>query len=301
MMDKVLVLIFACIISSNAFADYWGYYDENGNLIKDKYYEYTYDDQGHVTSRTHYVNGSAYSRDEYIYDAKGNKISETWYNAQSSISSGIPDAVFEYTYEYDSQGNISSQTKYSKTTDRMDSITYYDSNGNVLERISSAIDTSNGGRVYVYQSEEFTYDEHNNQISYDKYNHKGEKEWGWNREYTYDDKGNISFQTTCFDEDFCEYVESIHDDKGNLISYYLWDDEGTVEDVAYTYDDYGNLIAECWYGDTDNCTTWYWVDPNWKANKAHRDWLARRKLIYTVEEAEKLSKPTGNKFRIRYK
>ncbi len=278
-------LLLGTSLSTVANADTYTY-DENGRLIKEesasKVYTYTYNDQNLLVSSHLELLGSnpmyAYRDYVYEYDEFNNLIKTT-----TIQDNGISYSTIS-SYTYDEDGN-----KLNKK----------DSSGNIIETYTY---DNQGHMIGTHTSTtDYTYDTDGNLIRYDMDDGSTST-----TTYTYDEHGNLLTENWIYNDgqDVATHTyENIYDEHGNLIKQINTYDstingQGTTV-KEYDYDEYGNKIA--YYINGRQMDTYSYTDPNWKANKAHRDWLARRKLIYTVAEAEKLSKPTGNKFRIRYK
>ena len=318
-------LLIGTSLSTNAMATNY-MYDEDGRLIQESYgsgyVDYTYNSEGYLVLKKE-SNGNTTS---YTYDAKGNKLTEVYEHG---------DVVSDYTYTYDDKGNVIKEVwKTNEEFESPSSITSitqtysYDDKGN---RLSYTYEDDIGNT----STSTTTYDDHNNPITR-SYTDGGVATQNLTYEYVYDDRGNILTLTTIVDRFDGNIYESevsytyTYDENGNILnkethkgngevvySTYTYDETGNLLSVnehgvypnhnndwrsykAYNYDEYGNLINEKdSFGSVIH--SYSYKDPNWKVNKAHRDWLAKRKLIYTIEEAAAVSKETGNTFKLRYK
>ena len=277
------ILIFSTILSiSFAWAGEYKF-DANGRLIEKTSFStrevYTYDDNGNMISSTTYsgTNTSPSSQLRYEYDADGHKISQTNYSGAGNIASNTPSSQTRYIYDgnnvieryYSSTENISNNTPSQSYI-----LLEYDSAGNVLSRTSY---NNNGEATEKYG---YGYDANGNNNSLTNYscsngvcNVSKTQEWT----NTYDEHGNM----TEGKKYGCGWGICVSSMK-----------------YSYEYDKYGNIVLRvdksapyATYTDT------YAYDPAY----INSQWLQHRKLIYTVEEAEAVSKQTGNKFRIRYK
>lgn len=328
----ITVLMLTSAISAPVLATEY-YYDDNGNLIKqinsNSIWSYTYDENGNKITFTSEKNGSIENNTTWTYDRNNNVLTE-----HQETNSG----VWDYAYTYDNKGNLlTSRTDNSDGSYSLQTYTYndagklinmtnedngssyeysytYDDHGNILTQ------TYNGGSVKNYS---YTYDDNGNVLEKVETNDKGKvtRTWTydsdgtltnetstiWEKNYAYDEYGNLIHE---------DYVETggytldtrwnyIYDEKGNVLSMTKSKNGQVVQTESYTYDEYGNVLTKNYDSTEHNHVTYNntysYADPNWKANKAHREWLSKRKRIYTIEEATKLSKETGNKFMIRYK
>ena len=236
-------------------------YEADGSTIKKYAYESL--DVGGIFKESYLANYSYDEYDQRIYD-------ETYYDEDGHI---IANA--EYRNTYDAEGNLIGDS-YIKT----------DLNGTELYRNGYYEDDSiENGAYYLYEEYE------NGMLSYrESYiNENGESTYDT---YEYFENGMIT------ERDFNYWDEN---DRHDVYQY-------------YTYDENGNLIEESeevWGNDENG--DWVMRSSKGKMYEHHDDGSVtvydqdgkfigfKNKRIYTIEEATKLSKPTGNKFTLRYK
>lgn len=164
----------------------------------------------------------------YEYDKKGNKIKSTEY------SDG--EIVRTYSYTYDENGNVLTQTILYESSSSETVITYtYDENGRVNSKLTVDTWLEDKGKL-----EEYTYDERGNVIATQTTYDDAEPE-AITREYTYDDNGNI--------------VKCIRGEEGQTyIDEYTYDENGNVLIQIDGGDKYREAICyEYEYDDNNNC------------------------------------------------
>ena len=89
---------------------------EKGDILVDSSAVYTddghfkiYNEKGNKIEENYYnSNGSLIYKNTYKYDEKGNKIEENYYNSNGRLDS-------KYTYEYDKNNNWTQRIKYKNT------------------------------------------------------------------------------------------------------------------------------------------------------------------------------------------
>lgn len=212
--------------------------------------------------------GGSYS--EYIYDENGQRTSHVTYNSNGTVKERA-----EYTYDedgnatanfYNASNVLTSTETYRKAGDfrRVD---YGPAEGQVTKTTYN----SSGNVTEIIES---FYDANGLNTGYVRKRPNGTVYKSFTYTYSYDANGNITKR----------YIN------GSL-------------DYTYEYDEYGNLVT-LRTGDGSLSRSYTFSDPNWRENLENRNYAnahKRGRLIYTVPEAEAVSKKTGNKFRIRYK
>ena len=103
---------------------------EKGDVLNN--YFNIYNEKGNKIEDNFYdSDGNLSSKDTYEYDEKGNKIEENWYNSDGSLDS-------KYTYKYDEKGNIIEENYHNSNGRLYEKHTYkyeYDKNNNWTQRI----------------------------------------------------------------------------------------------------------------------------------------------------------------------
>lgn len=167
----------------------------------------------------------------------------------------------------------------------------YDENGNVSHRNVYGSD----GTLWSSLDTSLTFNDQGQMIE-SKY--VGGDEW---YTYTYNPDGTKASDKYYYAGEFSYQREYQYDAKGNESGYIRHNADGSVDTYTYERDKYGNIV-NTYKGDTLAQTRQYtdtYLQKQAAAQKAARD--ARRKRIYTIEEAEKASKKTGNRVMIRYR
>ncbi len=262
-------------------------YDENGLLIEDGNYTWTYDyyDDGTMKSRTKLdSSGKAVYKHIYEYDIENKAITRHEYGDANSVKNN-------------------SQTRKD--------VFYYDDQNNFLEAQAHAEQIDHGFFTGIERPFGMT---ERNRTFYDG------NTWGQGTGFNeYDSQGRLTgwyvcgYNTTCIEKarngDYSlasikrkyEYstdengILTVIQKRGSGNSWY-------VEDTyRFEYDEYGNLIKSYQRGTLAQSITW--KDPNWKANTAAKKAAANHqvKRIYTVEEATEAAKGNKNTFSIRYR
>ena len=312
-------MILNLLLSTTAWAEIYNYYyDENGRLVREENIDdsgvkwenvYTYDDDGKLSYITWLNNGEVDGKEVYTYDESGRQSTYTTYMSGEDVANNTPSEKSVYTYDengvrtelfYDIAG-WSSEEPWNKI------ITSYDSNGNMISETMYNGDEAIASGVFNWTGV-YTYDENGAQTSMKWY-----------------------YSTEAKENDRPDYMQIyINDDHGSMISWEEYVGYESIENgipshspnwpYRYEYDEYGNIIAMYYHNGGEYVLgfTSYWANPNWKANSqnssnngngesdttqtSNASNMARRgKLIYTVEEATRVSKKTGNTFKIRYK
>lgn len=268
-----------------------------------------YDEQGRLIKRV-LPNGGY---DEYAYNENGEKTAETRYSCRNGSCS--VSQSYQFQYVYDEQGRQKYEDKYWCQGDecRISSRgeTIYDENG-----IKRAVEYSDCAYDPYRLYERMTFDEQGNAVSYvyddPEVDWKMTDSWGDYDEYgnprerSYSERSDMDGDGI-YEMDEAEYTRMEYEYENGHIktkktyrctdetcsSYY---DSGIIEE--YEYDEYGNLISRKIGSRVD---TYSWANPAWKEPAEPASQRANRKRIYTVEKAERVSKPTGNTFRLRYK
>ena len=284
-------------------------YDSNGNKISQTYYapyngsltpvyksEYTYDDHNNPTSQSFYEGVSAIAQNtpsttttSYTYDSNGNMISKQ----------GGSGYWNNYEYTYDSNGNQTSAIGYHDSEQSVKHEWTYDENGRQTSSITYYYDNYIQSEGWV-EKQTFEYDQNGNLINrkdYISYNGVPSDTPSGQTTYAYDQNGNKILE----DNGFSKY-EWGYDEHGNQIWADFYNSPTAVNsgtpsshtEYSYDYDKYGNITAVYRNGVLQG-------SKHYDSAYLNKQWLGKRKLIYTVEEATKLSKPTGNTFKLRYK
>ena len=139
---------------------------EKGDVLVDSSAVYTddghfkiYNEKGNKIEENYYnSNGSLIYKNTYKYDEKGNKIEENYYNSNGRLYS-------KTTYKYDEKGNIIEKNNYD-SNDLFNKTTYkYDEKGNTIEINNYNSD----GRLDSKYTYKYKYDKNNNWIQQVKY------------------------------------------------------------------------------------------------------------------------------------
>ena len=111
-----------------------------------------------------------------IYNEKGNKIEENYYNSNGRL-------IYKNTYKYDEKGNIIEENYYNSNGRLYSKATYkYDEKGNMIE--DNFYDSDNGSLIY---KNTYKYDEKGNNIEKNNYDSNGRLDSKHTYEY---DKNN---------------------------------------------------------------------------------------------------------------
>lgn len=157
------------------FGDIVETYDENGNHIaSDETRNTDYSRHSELDGNGHYIyerhnTGNNYSEYYSSYNEHGDVVS---IHSVSHLSWSETDSLYDYSYEYDSEGRII--TEIMDGSDSYQRVYEYDENGNVIK----VAHTANGVTTY----EQYTYDDKGNLIEMTDYtsNHST---------YEYDERG----------------------------------------------------------------------------------------------------------------
>lgn len=139
----------------------------------------------------------------------------------------------KFVYEYDEEGNLTSEIKY--IDGEVDYRFNYDKNGNCIQEIYY-IDGE------IHQQTDFTYDEKGSLIK-EAYSFSGDD--NWENEYFYDEKG-LRVKSTSTQPGVSGAGLYKYNDEGRLVLSYSEDGAYKTE---YTYDDKGNLIKQTDFSD----------------------------------------------------
>ncbi|MBR2299327.1 MAG: hypothetical protein IJ870_01975 [Alphaproteobacteria bacterium] len=275
------------------------YYNEKGELETewDPYgsytrdYYYTHNADGSIATRRDSMSAEEWT---YTYNTDGTLAYETSEN-KKKVYTYNGNGILQMTEFYDNKilfgrDNYDSNGIYISAEDHEDRAT--DANGNITHDYISFIGDPYGGGIglgdiyYTYyannqkESEEinlYTVDGAENGYEY--------REWNKNGQLTYEavdiyENGEYAGWT----------VKDIeYDENGNLIkeTFNQYDDAG--DKISETISKYDSLGYRTVYQDGK------------KIGMFDKNGNPYQRRIYTVEEATRLSKPTGNTFRLRYK
>ena len=305
-------------------------YDENGRLVQEQggnhsdIYTYEYDDNGNITAETHYPCYSSgcstvpsyQYRNEY---QNGNLVSTTQYRCNGSTT--CTSAQYQKRFEYDAAGNQTTYTWYTDSNQIHNNIPQgqerytYDANGNLLTKVTySGVDNINNN--VPYSGFAYEYDQDGNEISMKHYgsgtNYLNNTP-GYQHRYEYQNGQKVLDAEYYCSGSVCSSLQTeiryAYDEKGNMISELKYicrpqcqSSPYSSKIYTYDYDEYGNIINK--YENGNLIETRTYANPGYQQNLASNSSGGsgrQYKRIYTVEEAEKVSKPTGNKIMLRYK
>ena len=231
-----------------------------------------YYDENNLLIKT--VNGDVVNT--YTRDENGLVTLREYYKGEENIANNIPS--YYYLYNYDENGNVLKYTQYNSSNDsyRLEYVHEFDENGRMITNTAY-----NRNHVVAYR-QEYTYDENGRKLSMTRYN--GED--------------NVLSEHPIA----AEQTKYVYDNNGRLVKTIYYEGEDNILNqmptsetlYAYDYDRYGNVTAEYQNGILMNS---YIYHPDY----LKKQWEKNHKRIYTVEEAERVSKPTGNTFKLRYK
>lgn len=210
------------------------------------------------------------SKYTFDYDTNGYLISQTTYQQRSSVQNNTPDQYYRYTYDAD--GHKTSVTAYYGT-----------------DNIQSDNPTPSSQTRYAYDSngyvfvETIFYGEENivNNIPSDQIS------------YTYDVDGN----ETDARMSFCEW-DSCEEFPVSVVCAYGYvsgctGDTVTLSDGRTVFMQGGDILRLISKTSPDGSSILYNEDGTIKGYKGKR--------IYTIDEANQVTKPTGNTVRIKYR
>ena len=238
-------------------------YDEKGNLIEETFYDeegnfvekigYKYDSTGKLIQMMHYSeSGNALGWTQYEYAPGGEIVNEVYYDENGQIS-------YWFGYAYNADGIVEKKIYHESDGD----IAYwyeYDAAGNQLREIHN----SSNGKVNWWN--ELVYDEKGNVLSEVEYDYRGKV--NWRGEYSYDANGNrIKSVTYNKDDTISDWREHVYDREGKILKSTNYKYDGTPYMwVEYTYDENGNEIKYTEYNENGIATDWresaYTIDGN---------------------------------------
>lgn len=242
-----------------------GEYDENGNILKDTFYDlegnmdyayvYTYGEDGNLLEVTVYDKNDnpTKSKEEYSYDANG--IQRNY----RKLSNGI----VEKEEAYDENGNLQNRIFYNDGKIENCQEYSYDSNGNKISEKDYWY-TQNGEK-YMSSLFEYTYDENSLLAKEEVYDlvvdDSGEyMELKYYTEYAYDIQGNIVEERYCsFDKIYGSngIKKYTYDTECNLLAVECFDQDNSLTGyVKYTYDTQGNCVTIKYFGENNILETW---------------------------------------------
>ena len=276
----------------------------NGDIITETYsasdhvyiIEKQYNENGDVVAETL---SRKTSNNRLIDYTEATATYDNRHNILTNQRSSIDGSGSSYTYSYDASNNIIAFGTI-----------YYKANHEIWYSLDRSYGFDEQNREISY--EEKQYDKNHNLTFVEKttteYDTNGNIIGG--DQWYYDGKGNPTYFGDANSDYYYEYT---YDENGNATGGQKTDDDGNILET-YRFDEMGyRLICAT---DDENCSQpsakygafgelieSYQYDSNGK--KTTYDKYGRKinigKRIYTVEEAEKVSKKTGNTFRLRYK
>ncbi len=228
----------------------------------DRNYIMNFNEKGYITWATFYKTGSILDyRYEYKYDAGGNRIQETWFDADNALD-------YRITRKFSEKGFLMEMKKYTDTTGACDEKTVYepDPTGNPVKS------TLYDGNDAVLGTSTYKYDVYGNKIEEDDFDGKGkptgktlftyngqhlktsEDAYTVNdvvmtkKKFEYEYRGHLSQQQN-FDNTgkLVEKNVFTYNDQADQSQWENFDREGfTVYDYTYTYeyDSKGNWITK---------------------------------------------------------
>ena len=183
-MEKIILAILSvlCLVSCNQSEKKNDLTEENLKGKVKSITENTYeavDKFGQIEKGDVLVDSSAVYTDDghfKIYNEKGNKIEENYYNSNGSL-------IYKNTYKYDEKGNIIEENYYNSNGRLYSKTTYkYDEKGNMIE--DNFYDSDDGSLIY---KNTYKYDEKGNNIEKNNYDSNGRLDSKYTYEY---DKNN---------------------------------------------------------------------------------------------------------------
>ena len=183
-MEKIILVILSvlCLVSCNQSEKKNDLTEENLKGKVKSITENTYeavDKFGQIEKGDVLVDSSAVYTDDghfKIYNEKGNKIEENYYNSNGRL-------IYKNTYKYDEKGNIIEENYYNSNGRLYSKATYkYDEKGNMIE--DNFYDSDNGSLIY---KNTYKYDEKGNNIEKNNYDSNGRLDSKHTYEY---DKNN---------------------------------------------------------------------------------------------------------------
>lgn len=211
-------------------------YDENGRLVLQTEtrdgntfdsVKYLYDEKNLMTNK---IFLKSENENEYRYDEYGRVIEQT------TLFSYGDKTIFQYNY--DLNDNITSMVQISYVSDfsdPLDRATYtytYDDNGNLLtESYYSSFSKS-------YYNDEYVYDENDRLV---KQSRQGE--WfNYYYEYTYDENGYLISETYYHSNNGTNVTSYTNDENGRAIKAVTVNSKNQTTTKEFVYDDYGNVL-----------------------------------------------------------
>ena len=158
-MEKIILVILSvlCLVSCNQSEKKNDLTEENLKGKVKSITENTYeavDKFGQIEKGDVLVDSSAVYTDDghfKIYNEKGNKIEENYYNSNGSL-------IYKNTYKYDEKGNKIEENYYNSNGRLYSKTTYkYDEKGNMIE--DNFYDSDDGSLIY---KNTYEYDKNNN-------------------------------------------------------------------------------------------------------------------------------------------
>ncbi|MBP5615283.1 MAG: hypothetical protein J6X42_01860 [Alphaproteobacteria bacterium] len=218
----------------------------------------------------------------YTYNQKGQNDTATYYDSTEYATNSNPVPTQQYRFGYDENGHLETETNYKGQYNIEHDIVNlqhrYTYNGDHIE--TKTLYNKHGTPTSLYK---YTYEENGDIV---RIQYTGENITSANPvptqqyRYSYDEDGKM------ISSKYYGNVESI---ESNI---------PTSEEIyTYQYDKYGNVTAMYINGVLSSSNVY---DPKY----LHNQWLANRKLIYTIEEARQAVEAAGTdtvNFRIRYK
>ncbi|MBR2299144.1 MAG: hypothetical protein IJ870_01045 [Alphaproteobacteria bacterium] len=182
---------------------------------------------------------------------------------------------------YDSSGNVT-QKHIFDYQDETYSINRYDANNNLIKKFVYDNDHEYN-RLLTYANVNTVIDYNTNGSVLQEYRYTFNPSTGFNSGYDrYKNGSRVGGNTYSFEF----YTD------GRVKKYY----EGSKLAATFTYDEHGNMILN------GNQTYTYLPAEKDDSSAQQGDSVTKLpKRIYTIDEAERVSKPTGNTFRLRYK
>ena len=183
-MEKIILVILSvlCLVSCNQSEKKNDLTEENLKGKVKSITENTYeavDKFGQIEKGDVLVDSSAVYTDDgrfKIYNEKGNKIEENYYNSNGSL-------IYKNTYKYDEKGNKIEENYYNSNGRLYSKTTYkYDEKGNMIE--DNFYDSDDGSLIY---KNTYKYDEKGNIIEENHYDSNGRLDSKYTYEY---DKNN---------------------------------------------------------------------------------------------------------------
>ena len=183
-MEKIILVILSvlCLVSCNQSEKKNDLTEENLKGKVKSITENTYeavDKFGQIEKGDILVDSSAVYTDDghfKIYNEKGNKIEENYYNSNGSL-------IYKNTYKYDEKGNKIEENYYNSNGRLYSKTTYkYDEKGNMIE--DNFYDSDDGSLIY---KNTYKYDEKGNIIEENHYDSNGRLDSKYTYEY---DKNN---------------------------------------------------------------------------------------------------------------